>query len=131
MSSSFYGMVRETCSLPPVVFLKWFLDRFWTWRCENDVSGRVVVTTFTFVGLTVVRSSYTNRRHSFQQVSLIVSASLEILCHLLVLNPQICFPSIRTGSFNLVKKIRRRRFRWLGHLLRAGDQRMTYQALQE
>ena len=36
-----------------------------------------------------------------------------------------------TSSFNLVRKIRQRRLRWLGHLLRAGEQRLTYQALQE
>ena len=35
-----------------------------------------------------------------------------------------------TCSFNLVKKIRQRRLRWLGHLLRAGENRLTYQALQ-
>ena len=35
-----------------------------------------------------------------------------------------------TCSFNLVRKIRQRRLRWLGHLLRAGEDRLTYQALQ-
>ena len=35
-----------------------------------------------------------------------------------------------TSSFDLVKKIRQRRLRWLGHLLRAGNDRLTYHALQ-
>ena len=34
-----------------------------------------------------------------------------------------------TTSFNLVKKIRERRFRWLGHIVRAGPSSIMYQAL--
>ena len=34
-----------------------------------------------------------------------------------------------TTSFNLVKKIRERRFRWLGHIARAGPSSIMYQAL--
>ena len=34
-----------------------------------------------------------------------------------------------TTSFNLVKKIRERRFRWLGHIIRAGPTSIMYQAL--
>ena len=34
-----------------------------------------------------------------------------------------------TTSFNLVKKIRERRFRWLGHIIRAGPDTIMYQAL--
>ena len=34
-----------------------------------------------------------------------------------------------TTSFNLVKKIRERRFRWLGHIVRAGPTSTMYQAL--
>ena len=36
-----------------------------------------------------------------------------------------------TCSFNLVHHIRIRRFRWLGHILRAGPSRLTYQAVEE
>ena len=35
-----------------------------------------------------------------------------------------------TCTLNLVEKIRQRRLRWLGHLLRAGENRLTYCALQ-
>ena len=34
-----------------------------------------------------------------------------------------------TTSFDLVKKIRERRFRWLGHIIRAGPDSIMYQAL--
>ena len=34
-----------------------------------------------------------------------------------------------TTSFDLVKKIRERRFRWLGHIVRAGPGSIMYQAL--
>ena len=34
-----------------------------------------------------------------------------------------------TTSFNLIKKIRERRFRWLGHIIRAGPSSIMYQAL--
>ena len=34
-----------------------------------------------------------------------------------------------TTSFNLIKKIRERRFRWLGHIVRAGPSSIMYQAL--
>lgn len=34
-------------------------------------------------------------------------------------------------SFNLVRAIRVRRFKWLGHILRAGPTRLTYQAVEE
>ena len=34
-----------------------------------------------------------------------------------------------TTSFNLVQKIRERRFRWLGHIVRAGSGSIMYQAL--
>ena len=34
-----------------------------------------------------------------------------------------------TTSFNLVKKIRERRLRWLGHIIRAGPESIMYQAL--
>ena len=36
-----------------------------------------------------------------------------------------------TCSFNLVRSIRVRRFLWLGHILRAGQDRITYQAIVE
>ena len=35
----------------------------------------------------------------------------------------------QTTSFNLVKKIRERRLRWLGHIIRAGPDSIMYQAL--
>ena len=35
----------------------------------------------------------------------------------------------QTTSFNLVKKIRERRLRWLGHIIRAGPESTMYQAL--
>lgn len=34
-----------------------------------------------------------------------------------------------TTSFNLVKRIRQRRLRWLGHIIRAGPESIMYQAL--
>ena len=34
-------------------------------------------------------------------------------------------------SFDLVRHIRIRRFKWLGHILRAGPSRLTYQAVEE
>lgn len=34
-------------------------------------------------------------------------------------------------SFNLVRQIRIRRFKWLGHILRAGPSRLRYQAVEE
>ena len=34
-------------------------------------------------------------------------------------------------SFDLVRQIRIRRFKWLGHILRAGPSRLTYQAVEE
>ena len=34
-------------------------------------------------------------------------------------------------SFNLVRSIRVRRFKWLGHILRAGPDRITYKAVEE
>ena len=34
-----------------------------------------------------------------------------------------------TCTFDLVRSIRLRRFRWLGHILRAGEDRLIYQAL--
>ena len=36
-----------------------------------------------------------------------------------------------TCSFDLVKAIRTRRFKWLGHILRAGPSRLIYQAVAE
>ena len=36
-----------------------------------------------------------------------------------------------TCSFDLVRQIRIRRFKWLGHILRAGPSRLTYQAVEE
>ena len=36
-----------------------------------------------------------------------------------------------TCSFNLVRHIRIRRFKWLVHILRAGPSRLTYQAVEE
>ena len=35
-----------------------------------------------------------------------------------------------TCTLDLVKKIRQRHLRWLGHLLRTGEHRLTYHALQ-
>ena len=34
-----------------------------------------------------------------------------------------------TTSFNLIRRVRQRRLRWVGHLLRAGPSRITYHAL--
>ena len=34
-------------------------------------------------------------------------------------------------SFNIIQAIRVRRFKWLGHILRAGSSRLTYQAVEE
>ena len=34
-----------------------------------------------------------------------------------------------TTSFDLVLSIRRRRLRWLGHILRAGDHRLVFKAI--
>ena len=36
-----------------------------------------------------------------------------------------------TTTFNLVNHIRVRRLKWLGHILRAGPDRLTYQAIEE
>ena len=36
-----------------------------------------------------------------------------------------------TCSYNLVRAIRKRRLKWLGHILRAGPGRITYQAVEE
>ena len=36
-----------------------------------------------------------------------------------------------TCSFDLVRSIRVRRFKWLGHILRAGPSRLIYQAVEE
>ena len=35
-----------------------------------------------------------------------------------------------TTSFNLIRRIRARRLRWLGHILRAGPGHLTFQALK-
>ena len=43
--------------------------------------------------------------------------------------PQEARPS--TCSFDLVKSIRVRRFKWLGHILRADPDRITFQAVEE
>ena len=36
-----------------------------------------------------------------------------------------------TTTFNLVNHIRVRRLKWLGHILRAGPDRLIYQAIEE
>lgn len=36
-----------------------------------------------------------------------------------------------TTTFNLVKHIRIRRLKWMGHILRAGPDRITYQSVEE
>ena len=43
--------------------------------------------------------------------------------------PQEARPA--TTSFDLVKNIRQRRFKWLGQILRAGPIKLTYQAVEE
>ena len=42
--------------------------------------------------------------------------------------PQEARPT--TTSLNIVEKMRDRRLRWLGHILRAGPTRLTYQAVK-
>ena len=37
----------------------------------------------------------------------------------------------RTTSFDLVRSIRQRRMRWLGHILRGGEHRLIHQAVVE
>lgn len=41
--------------------------------------------------------------------------------------PQEARPT--STSFNLIRKIRQRRLRWVGHILRAGPNRITFHAL--
>ena len=36
----------------------------------------------------------------------------------------------QTTSLNIIRKIRQRRLRWVGHILRAGSHRLAYKALQ-
>ena len=57
-------------------------------------------------------------------------ANSKILAHITGKTiPQEARPS--SWSFNLVRSIRKRRMRWIGDILRAGPERITYQAVEE